>query len=103
MNRTSSQTNTLRMGNGRAFYFLATLVALAFAAYLFLIGQTVFKLVAEKNITAENRGLSAEISQLELAALSLNDTISIEKAYELGFVDATDTQYVASRGELTLR
>jgi hypothetical protein len=103
MNTAISKTNTINRGAGRAFYMLAALAALAFLLYLLFIGQTVFKLVAEKNVTAQVRTLSAEISQLELEALSLNDTISIERAYELGFVNAIKTQYVATTGELSLR
>ncbi len=103
MNRATSKSNTMNVGAGRGFYLLAFVTGLALLAYLFFIGQTVFKLVSEKNISGEIRTLLAEISELELETLSLNDTISIERAYELGFVDAETTQYVAKRGELTLR
>lgn len=103
MNKEYSKVKTLSLGRGMTFYTLAVITAFALLMYLFFIGQTVFKLVAEKNITAQTRALAAEISQLELETLSLNDTISIEHAYELGFVDATSTQYVAKTGELSLR
>lgn len=103
MNKEFSKVNTISLGHGRMFYVLAGLAAASFVLYLFFIGQTVFKLVAEKNITVQNRALSTEISQLELETLSLNDTISIERAYELGFVDAKKTEYVAKTGELSLR
>lgn len=82
---------------------LVGIAAVAFLTYLFFIGQTVFKLVSERSVAAENRQLSTEISALELETLSLNDTISIERAYELGFVNATKTEYAAKTGELTLR
>lgn len=103
MNKAISKTNTLNIGSGRVFYMLAFVTASAFVLYLFFIGQTVFKLVAEKDIAVEIRGLSTEISALELETLALNDTISIERAYELGFVNATKTEYVAKSGELSLR
>lgn len=103
MNRATSKTNTMTVGAGRGFYMLAFITGASLLFYLFFIGQTVFKLVAEKNISGEIRTLSAEISELELQTLSLNDTISIERAYELGFVDAKQTQYVAKSGELSLR
>lgn len=101
MKRALSQS--LTFNRPTAFYLLAVITALAFVTYLFFIGQTVFKLVGERSITAENRQLSTDISALELETLSLNDTISIERAYELGFVNATKTQYAAKTGELTLR
>ena len=71
--------------------------------YVFFIGQTVGRLVSEKNLVNENRALATEISEFELEALSLNDSISIEKAYELGFVNAKSTQYVSKDLKLTLR
>ncbi len=103
MNKEYSKVNTAQISSNRTFYILAFFAGTALLFYLFFIGQTVFKLVAEKNIGTQIRQLSAEISQLELETLSLNDTISIEKAYELGFVDAVKTQYIAGSGELTLR
>lgn len=103
MNRAISKSNTLNGGAETAFHVLAFVAGSALLFYLFFIGQTVSKLVAEKNISGEIRTLSAEISELELETLSLNDTISIERAYELGFVDAKQTQYVAKSGGLSLR
>ncbi len=85
------------------FYMLTALVAASFILYLVFIGQTVFLLVNGKNIELEKRAISTEISELELQTLSLNDTISIEKAYELGFVDAPSTQFVTTRSFVSLR
>lgn len=103
MSRAISKTNTINTGAGGGFFTLAFVAGLGLMLYLFFIGQTVFKLVAEKNISNDIRTLSAEISELELQTLSLNDTISIERAYELGFVNAKKMQYVSRKGELTLR
>ena len=72
-------------------------------ASVFFIGQTVFRLVESKGLESEKRTLAAEISELELQTLSLNDTISIDKAYELGFVDAPDTQFVTQKAVVTIR
>lgn len=87
----------------RNFYVLAGLAVISFFMYVFFIGQTVFKLVERKNIETEKRVLATEISQLELETLSLNDTISIDKAYELGFIDALDTQFASQKEVVTLR
>lgn len=103
MKKLHSQTNTLGLNRNKTFYSLAAFMTLSFSLYLFFIGQTVFKLVSEKNIVAMNRSLSSEISQLEFKALSLDDTISINKAYESGFVSAQKTKYVPKSSELSLR
>lgn len=77
----------------KALYVLVLLAALSFFAYIFFIGNTVFLLVNTKNIEAEQRAIAAEISELELSTLAMNDTLTIEKAYALGFVDAPDTRF----------
>ncbi len=103
MNNNNIKIAAAGRGYSKAFYILASFVALSFAFYLFFIGQTVGRLVSEKNLVSSNRALATEISELELQALSLNDSVSIEKAYEMGFVNAKSTQYVSKNTELTLR
>lgn len=103
MNSTNTKTITYVGSRGRGFYLLASFVCISFVLYLVFIGQTVGRLVTEKNLVNQNRALATEISHFELEALSLNDSVSIEKAYELGFVNAKTTQYVARKAELTLR
>ena len=104
MNQTNIKVNILRSFRElRLFYMLAGLVFISFVFYVFFIGQTVFRLVESKGLESEKRTLAAEISELELQTLSLNDTISIDKAYELGFVDAPDTQFVTQKAVVTIR
>jgi hypothetical protein len=103
MNRSNSQTKTLNLNRSTAFYALAFLAVSSFVLYLFFIGQTVFRLVSEKNTMALNRSLSSEVSDLEFQALSLDSNTSIDKAYVLGFVNATKTKYVSKTSELSLR
>lgn len=102
MNSTNTKTLTLS-GRSGGLYLLAIFTFVSFVFYVFFIGQTVGRLVSEKNLVNENRALATEISEFELEALSLNDSISIEKAYELGFVNAKSTQYVSKDLKLTLR
>lgn len=99
-----AKVNIIRSLNEmKPFYILAFIAFSAFVFYAFFIGQTVFRLVEGKNMENNMRALSTEISELELQTLSLNDTISIDKAYELGFVDAFDTQFVTEKDVVTLR
>lgn len=104
MNQSHVKVNIIRSLNElKPFYILAALVLASFLFYAFFIGQTVFRLVEGKNIENNMRTLSTEIATLELQTLSLNDTISIDKAYELGFVDAPDTQFVTQKAVVTIR
>lgn len=104
MNQANVKVNILKdFRQMRVFYVLSALVLASFVLYLVFIGQTVFLLVNGKNIELEKRTIATEISELELQTLSLNDTISIEKAYELGFVNAPSTQFVTTKAFVSLR
>lgn len=100
MNKAQSQTGILKgLQEAKLFWLLAFITAAALALYLSFIARTIFSLVEDKQLAIENRSLSAEISELELSTLALNDSVSIEKAYAMGFVSAPRAEYV-SRGDL---
>jgi len=98
MTKSNVKVNVIKGVNEmKPLYLLAGFMVLSFLVYAFLIGQTVFRLVEGKNLGEEKRILATEVSELELETLSLNDNISIEKAYEMGFVDITKPQFVTLR------
>lgn len=104
MNYAKSQTNILRIWNqAPVFYMMAMFTFAALLMYVLFIGRTIFTLVESKQIENENRVLGTEISELELQTLALNDSISIEKAYAMGFVSARTAEYVAPALVLTQR
>ncbi len=104
MKNVQSQVKTISgWHEAKLFYALSALALGALLLYISFIGKTVFTLVEDKNLESENRALSAEISELELQTLALNDSISIEKAYSLGFVSAKSAEYVAPSLQLTQR
>jgi len=104
MNSAQSQAGVVRgWREARVFWILAFMALSALAMYIGFIGKAVFSIVENRQVTAENRALSADISELELKALALNDSISIEKALALGFVSANNTEYVAPTIELSQR
>ncbi|MCC7469945.1 MAG: hypothetical protein IT284_02285 [Bacteroidetes bacterium] len=104
MNEAKVKVNIIRgKSELKPFYLFVFFAAVSFTLYIFFIGQTIFRLVAERSTQAENRGLSSEISELELDTLTFNESISIDKAYELGFVDAKDTAFVTQKDVITLR
>ncbi len=104
MNTAKAQTGVLRgWREAKAFWTLTFIAMSALALYLGFIGKAVFSLVADREMAADNRALSAEISELELSTLALNDSVSIEKAYAMGFVSAANTEFVAPAIELSQR
>lgn len=104
MNGTQVKVNIIRSWReAPMFYFLATFTFVAFSLYLFFIGQTVFRLVSEKNLENEKSNLVSDISRLELQNLALNDTISLETAKSLGFITPTKTDYMSDKTQVSLR
>lgn len=96
MNQVHAKLNTRSSwSEAKPFYVLAALTLGALMLYIAFIGKTIFTLVAEKQLETNNRGLATEISELELRTLAQNDSVSIEKAYSMGFVSAKTAEYVA--------
>ncbi len=87
----------------KLFYIFSLAVLFSFFLYIFYISKTVFLLVESKNLENQKRELATEISELELETLSLNDSISIDKALELGFIENKDTQFISQKPIVTLR
>ncbi len=101
MNQAHAKINTRSSwAVARPFYIFAGITFATFMLYVAFIGKTIFTLVEEKSLEAENRSLATEISELELQTLAQNDAVSIEKAYSMGFVSAKTAEYVAP--DLTL-
>jgi len=70
-----------------------------FVAYIFLLGNTVFDVVARKVAEQTSRELLADISGLELSTFDLYNELSYEEAKRLGFIEsnphfATKTLFV---------
>lgn len=77
-------------------FFIFIFAVLAFG-YVFFVGDMVFNVVERKALENEARALSAEVSELELAYLSLARGVDLELAYSLGFKD-TEATYVKRSG-----
>lgn len=104
MNNVNIKTNRIRGWKEAPLFYMMSAVTLALLMlYVAFIGQTIFTLVEDKQLESENRVLSTDISELELQTLALNDSISIEKAYSMGFVSAKSAEYVAPSLVLTQR
>ncbi|MES2953399.1 MAG: hypothetical protein V4674_02475 [Patescibacteria group bacterium] len=86
-----------------AFLFWALVAASALSAlsYVLLINATVFNAVETKKIGEENRRLNGELAALESRYLALSQTVTLERAHQLGFIDVSTVSY-ASREKKTL-
>ena len=85
----------------KATKFLLASTGVVFFAYVFLLGNTIFDVVSRKVAENDSRELLAEISSLELSALNLDNSLSLDQAKELGFVESTP--HFASRSLFVVR
>ena len=72
----------------KSFWLLAGLAAVTLAFYIYLINNIVFNLATRASITSEREQLTLDLGQLEARYLAMVDSITIERAYALGFEDA---------------
>ena len=97
------QPKTIIEQRRAVFFSLAFLVLLAFSFYMFFLGRTIFDLVDRKNAESESRLVMSRISDLELEVLEYNNTVTLQKAYELGFVNNQDPKFVSRKATALLR
>ncbi|MEZ4210941.1 MAG: hypothetical protein R3B39_01430 [Candidatus Paceibacterota bacterium] len=93
-----------KLNHRRVFFFsLILLVGIAFSLYMFFLGRTIFDLVDRKNVEQEIRLASSRISELELLVLDYNNEVTLQKAYELGFINNADPKFVSRKQTALLR
>ncbi len=81
----------------KIFFGLLFLVVLSFSLYMFFLGRTIFDLVDRKNAEDEIKLVMSNISELELEVLDYNNKVTLESAYNLGFVPNNDPKFVSRK------
>jgi hypothetical protein len=67
----------------------------AFAGiYVYLVNQTVLHVVERRALEEEIGTLASYVTELELVHLELNNSVTLEQAYALGFTEATGVTYL---------
>ncbi len=93
-----------RLNHQRVFFFsLVLLVVASFTLYMFFLGRTIFDLVDRKNVENEIRLASSRISELELQVLDYNNQVTLQKAYDLSFINNGDPKFVSRKQTALLR
>ncbi len=100
----SSIKSKIELGNRRTFFFaMVLLVFVSFTFYMFFLGRTIFDLVDRKNAESEIRLVMSRISDLELEVLDYNNKVTMQMAYDLGFVNNNDPKFVSRKTTALLR
>lgn len=93
-----------RLNYKRVFFFsLIFLVFISFSLYMFFLGRTIVDLVARKNTETQISLAIARVSNLELDILNDNREVTLQRAYELGFVNNLNPGFVSKKRTALLR
>jgi hypothetical protein len=80
-----------------AFWALVSLSCILALTYMWFINASILNIVERKHVSSQNHADMTALAPLESQYLSLTQTLDLERAHQLGFVDVGTVEY-ASRG-----
>jgi len=79
----------------RLFFILSTFLFLTLISYAYLLNLTIKDIVFVDENQKEMANLRSTLSTLENEYLSKGKNLTLEKAYDLGFIDAATPTYLS--------
>lgn len=86
-----------RINTKMAFYLLAIVVIALASLYVYFMNKTVMNVVERENIEKKIAEQASDIAEIEFAYIAAKNTVTLERAHEIGFVDAIPSSYVARK------
>lgn len=86
-----------RINTKITFYILAIILVVLSALYMFLMNRTVMNVVERENIERQIADKSSSLAEIEFSYISSKNTVTLEKAHEIGFIDAVPSTYIARK------
>jgi len=91
-------TRKLNIDTEKMFWILAsTLLMLAFL-YAYLVSTTIFNVAARQHDQVSLAALSSDTNDLEASYISLQNTITLQLAYSMGFKEVSNPQFLLRKG-----
>jgi hypothetical protein len=84
------------------FFVLAAVLVLIFASYAYLLNKTIMNVVVREKTEQQIATLSSVIGELEFEHMTAKNKITLELAYEKGFVDTIPARFIARSGTTLL-
>lgn len=78
----------------KAFWCLVSLVIAFFGFYVYFVNSAIINVVERQKTEREIASVNSRVSNLESSYLALNDKISIDYAFSMGFVKVEKEKYV---------
>ena len=90
----------------RIFWSLIVAILGLFALYGYFVSTSITNVLLREEVEENILAVNSEISQLEFIYLDQKNTVTLEFAYEMGFIDINDKEFVSRKSllsrELTL-
>lgn len=97
MTNITKTLNTIDRLSITLFWSMLSVLILLVGAYGYMVNQTVWNAFNRDQAEEQIVALSSKLGDLEFQYMSLSNNVSIEKAYELGFQNASGKTLFASR------
>lgn len=94
--------NELFVGSTMRNLFMTLSLSLGFVLmlYMYLVGSIIFGVIERKHIETSIREYKSSIAGLETEYPRLAGNITLSRAYELGFKEATNQIFISRKGSL---
>jgi len=79
----------LKLSSPKLFWLLLIFLIFIAGSYLYLVNDLIFKAAERENLHRLSDRLTLEISALENQYLTLAETVTLERAYALGFEESS--------------
>ena len=90
----------------RIFWSLVVAILALFVLYGYFVSTSITNVILREEVEENILAVNSEISQLEFIYLDQKNTVTLEFAYEMGFMDIDDKEFVSRKSllsrELTL-
>jgi hypothetical protein len=79
------------------YWVLAAVLVVSFGIYVYFVNQTIWNVVQRQRLETQMTGLNNRLSELEFKYISMENDVTIDKAYALGFKDVNEPKFVSRR------
>ena len=97
MTNVTKTINTIDRLSVTLFWSLLSILILLVGVYGYMVNETVWNAFNKDQAEEQIVALNSKLGDLEFQYMSLSNDVSIEKAYELGFQNASGKTLFASR------
>lgn len=94
-----SSTTTIALQR-RIFWFLVGFVLCLFSTYGYFVSKSITNVLLREEVEENILVVNSQISELEFSYLDKKNKVTLELAYDMGFHDIEDKEFVARKSVL---